>query len=264
MFFILIFFKTLLLILPILLSVGYLTLLERKIFSSIQRRRGPSFIGFFGLFQPLADGLKLFLKEVIVPSKANKIIFLLSPILTFFLSLIGWSIIPFNFNNAYFSNLNLSILFIFALSSLIVYGIIMAGWSSNSKYAFLGSIRSSAQMISYEVSIGIILLNLSLCLISLNFIEIVLYQQLIWFIFLIFPIYIMFFVSILAETNRAPFDLTEAESELVSGYNVEYSAVGFAFFFIAEYSNIILMSVITVILFLGGWVFLFEINNFFF
>src|ERR1700733_472758 len=241
------FFKFLLIILPVLLSVAYLTLLERKILASIQRRRGPSLIGFFGLLQPLADGLKLFLKESILPMKANILIFILSPILTFFLSLLGWAILPLGPNYVLFSNINLSILYIFVLSSLIVYGIIMAGWSSNSKYAFLGAIRSSAQMISYEVSIGIIILTLSLNLGSLNFLDFIYYQKDLWFIFLFYPIFFLFFISSLAETSRAPFDLPEAESELVSGYNVEYSAVGFAFFFIAEYANIILMSIVNVI-----------------
>jgi len=247
------FVKFLLIILPVLLSVAYLTLLERKILASIQRRRGPSLIGFFGLLQPLADGLKLFLKESILPMKANILIFILSPILTFFLSLLGWAILPLGPNFVLFSNINLSILYIFVLSSLIVYGIIMAGWSSNSKYAFLGAIRSSAQMISYEVSIGIIILTLSLNLGSLNFLDFIYYQKDLWFIFLFYPIFFLFFISSLAETSRAPFDLPEAESELVSGYNVEYSAVGFAFFFIAEYANIILMSIVNVILFFGGW-----------
>lgn len=244
--------KIILIILPLLVSVAYLTLAERKIMASIQRRKGPNIVGIFGLLQPLADGLKLFVKETILPSSSNLNVFILSPILTFFLGLLSWCIIPFG-EGLVFSDLNIGVLYLLAISSLGVYGIIMSGWASNSKYAFLGSLRSAAQMISYEVSIGLIIINVLLCVGSLNFSEIVLAQQNIWFIIPLFPIFILFFISILAETNRAPFDLPEAEAELVAGYNVEYSAMGFALFFLGEYSNMILMSSLTTILFLGGW-----------
>jgi len=217
-------FNFLSIILPILVSVAFLTLLERKILSSIQRRRGPNVLGFFGLLQPFADGLKLFLKETIVPSQASQFIFLLAPLITLTLSMLGWTVIPFSKNLVY-SDLDLGLLYIFAISSLNVYGIIIAGWSSNSKYAFLGSLRSAAQMVSYEVSIGLILLNLLIFVGSLNFSIIIEAQREIWFVFPFFPIFLMFFISSLAETNRPPFDLPEAEAELVAGYNVEYSAV---------------------------------------
>lgn len=245
-------FNFLSIVIPILVAVAVLTLLERKILSSIQRRKGPNVMGFFGLLQPFSDGLKLFLKETIVPSQASQIIFLLAPLITLTLSLLGWTVIPFS-KNLVFADLDLGLLFIFAISSLNVYGIIIAGWSSNSKYAFLGSLRSAAQMVSYEVSIGLILLNLLIFVGSLNFSEIIEAQKNIWFIFPFFPIFLMFFISSLAETNRPPFDLPEAEAELVAGYNVEYSAVGFAFFFIGEYANIILMSFMSVLFFFGGW-----------
>lgn len=245
-------------ILPILLSVAFLTLLERKFLASIQRRRGPNVVGFFGLLQPLADGLKLFLKESLIPYSASKFIFLLAPLLTLSLSLFGWTIIPFT-NNISLSDLDLGILFIFAISSLNVYGIVMAGWSSNSKYAFLGGLRSAAQMISYEVSIGLIVLSLIIFVGSLNLFSVLDAQNLFqdlnflkFFFFPFFPVFLMFFVSSFAETNRPPFDLPEAEAELVAGYNVEYSAVNFAFFFIGEYANIILMSSLLVIFFFGG------------
>jgi NADH-quinone oxidoreductase subunit H len=252
-------FNFLSIILPILVSVAFLTLLERKILSSIQRRRGPNVLGFFGLLQPFADGLKLFLKETIVPSQASQFIFLLAPLITLTLSMLGWTVIPFSKNLVY-SDLDLGLLYIFAISSLNVYGIIIAGWSSNSKYAFLGSLRSAAQMVSYEVSIGLILLNLLIFVGSLNFSIIIEAQREIWFVFPFFPIFLMFFISSLAETNRPPFDLPEAEAELVAGYNVEYSAVGFAFFFIGEYANIILMSSLSVIFFFGGWLPFFFFN----
>lgn len=236
----------------ILLAVAFLTLMERKILAASQRRKGPNVVGFMGLLQPFADALKLLLKESILPFIANKILFIIAPLLIFILSLLGWTVIPFC-NYCIISDLNIGILFIFAISSLSVYGIILAGWSSNSRYAFLGALRSSAQMISYEVSMGLILMTLLLYVGSLNLRIIVLYQQDVWFIIPFFPLAVIFFISILAETNRPPFDLPEAEAELVSGYNVEYSSVGFALFFIGEYSNVILMSSFFVILFLGGW-----------
>lgn len=254
-------FNFLLIVVPILLAVAFLTLLERKLLASVQLRRGPSIVGFFGLMQPLSDGLKLFVKEAIIPSQASQLVFLLAPLITFSISLITWSIIPFNYGLV-FSDLDLGLLFFFAISSLAVYGIIIAGWSSNSKYAFLGSLRSAAQMISYEVSIGLIIINLIIFVGSLNLTNIVLAQENVWFLFPFFPIFILFAISGLAETNRPPFDLPEAEAELVAGYIVEYSAVGFALFFIGEYSNIILSSTLSVLLFFGGWFFPFNFLNF--
>jgi len=244
--------KILTIVLALLIGVAYFTLAERKFMSSIQRRRGPNIVGVFGLLQPLADGLKLFLKETILPTSANLGIFLMAPIITFMLSLLGWAVIPLG-QGMVFSDLNLGILYLFAISSLGVYGIIMAGWASNSKYAFLGALRSTAQMVSYEVSIGFILVTVLICAGSLNLSQIVLSQEGMWYLFPLWPIFLVFFVSVLAETNRHPFDLPEAEAELVSGYNVEYSAMGFALFFLGEYGNMILMSSLTVILFLGGW-----------
>ena len=244
--------KILIIIIPLLISVAYFTLAERKVMGSIQRRKGPNVIGFLGLLQPLADGLKLFSKETILPSSANVTVFLFAPLLTFILSLIGWAVIPFS-EGAVLVDLNVGIIYIFAISSLNVFGIIMAGWSSNSKYPFLGSLRSAAQVISYEVSIGFIIANVALCAGTFNLSTIVTTQKSIWFFVPLFPMFIIFLVSILAETNRHPFDLPEAEAELVSGYNVEYSAMTFALFFLAEYANMLLMSSFTVILFLGGW-----------
>jgi NADH-quinone oxidoreductase subunit H len=244
--------QILLLVVPLLIAVAYLTLAERKVIAAMQYRVGPNVVGVFGLLQPLADGLKLFLKETIIPNNGNTIIFLIAPMLTFILSLIGWAVIPFD-EGAVLADLNLGIMYLLAISSLSVYGIITSGWSSNSKYAFLGALRSSAQMISYEVSIGLIIINVLLCVGSLNLSQIVLAQESIWFIIPLFPLFIMFFISTLAETNRHPFDLPEAEAELVAGYNIEYSAMGFALFFIGEYANIILMSSLSVLLFLGGW-----------
>jgi len=222
--------EVLLLIIFLLISVAYFTLAERKIMASIQRRRGPNVIGYLGLLQPLADGLKLFVKETNIPTGSNLSIFFLAPILTFFLSLISWAIIPFG-ENIVISNIDMGLLYLLAISSLGVYGIILSGWSSNSKYAFLGGLRSASQMISYEVSIGFTLINVVLCVGSFNLSKIVISQQIVWFIFPMFPIFLIFFISGLAETNRHPFDLPEAEAELVSGYNVEYAGMSFALFF---------------------------------
>jgi NADH-quinone oxidoreductase subunit H len=244
--------KILAIVVPLLISVAYFTIAERKFMGSIQRRRGPNVIGFVGLLQPLADGLKLFVKETILPSNSNIYVFLLAPILTFILSLVGWAVIPLA-ENIVISDMNLGILYLLAISSLSVYGIVMAGWSSNSKYPFLGSLRSAAQMISYEVSIGFIIVNICVCVGSFNLSDIVLAQEKVWFIVPLFPMFILFYISMLAETNRHPFDLPEAEAELVSGYNVEYSAMTFALFFLGEYANMLLMSAFSSILFLGGW-----------
>jgi NADH-quinone oxidoreductase subunit H len=244
--------KSLALIIPLLVAVAYLTLLERKVMASMQQRRGPNVVGLFGLLQPLADGLKLLVKETILPSSANTVIFIMAPIITFLLALLTWAVIPFG-DNMVLIDLNVGVLFVFAISSLGVYGIITAGWSSNSKYAFLGSLRSAAQMVSYEVSIGLIIMCVLLCAGSLNLTEIVKAQQEMWYCVPLFPLFLMFFVSALAETNRAPFDLPEAEAELVSGYNTEYAAMGFALFFLGEYANMILMCSMVNIFFLGGW-----------
>jgi len=244
--------KILAIVVPLLISVAYFTIAERKIMGIIQRRRGPNVIGFVGLLQPLADGLKLFAKETILPSNSNIIVFLLAPILSFLLSLISWSVIPFS-ETIVLSDINVGILYLFATSSLSVYGIVMAGWSSNSKYPFLGALRSAAQMISYEISIGFIIVNVCVCAGSFNLSSIVFAQKNIWFIVPLFPMFVIFYISMLAETNRHPFDLPEAEAELVSGYNVEYSAMTFALFFLGEYANMLLMSAFSAILFLGGW-----------
>lgn len=244
--------KILIIIVPLLIAIAYLTLAERKILGSIQLRKGPNIVGVFGLLQPIADGLKLFSKETILPTQANLGIFILAPILAFFLALLSWAVIPYS-RGAVVADLNIGILYLFAISSISVYAILTSGWSSNSKYAFFGAIRAAAQMISYEVSIGIILMTVVVCSGTLNLTEIVLAQKEIWYIIPLFPAAIMFFISALAETNRAPFDLTEGESELVSGYNVEYSGMTFALFMLAEYAHIILMSVLTSLLFLGGW-----------
>lgn len=244
--------KILILILPILIAVAYFTLAERKILSTIQRRKGPNVVGTFGLLQPLSDGLKLFVKETILPSNSDVILFILAPIMTFFLSILGWAVIPMG-KYMFFSEINIGILYLLAISSLGVYGVIIAGWSSNSKYAFLGALRSTAQMISYEISIGFTILSIIVCAGSLNLLEIVFAQQNVWYFVPMFPLFLIFFISILAETNRHPFDLPEAEAELVSGYNVEYSAMGFALFFLGEYANMLLMSSLATILFLGGW-----------
>jgi NADH-quinone oxidoreductase subunit H len=253
--------KILAIVVPLLISVAYFTIAERKLMGSIQRRRGPNVIGFVGLLQPLADGLKLFVKETILPSNSNIYVFLLAPILTFVLSLIGWAVIPLS-ETIVISDMNLGVLYLLAISSLSVYGIIMAGWSSNSKYPFLGSLRSAAQMISYEVSIGFIIVNICVCAGSFNLSNIVLSQEKTWYIIPLFPMFILFYISMLAETNRHPFDLPEAEAELVSGYNVEYSAMTFALFFLGEYANMLLMSAFSSILFLGGWLPLFDVLPF--
>lgn len=253
--------KILIIIVPLLLSVAFFTLAERKVLGAIQRRRGPNVVGAYGLLQPLSDGFKLLVKETVLPSSANKLIFILSPILTFVISLMGWAVIPYD-KYSILAEMNVSILYLFAMSSLGVYGIIMSGWSSNSKYAFLGALRSTAQMVSYEVSIGFIMITLVVCCGSFNLQNIIEHQRNIWFVIPFFPLFLMFFTSALAETNRHPFDLPEAEAELVSGYNVEYSAMGFALFSLGEYANMLMMSSINVILFFGGWLPPFEFLSF--
>jgi len=254
--------KILSIIVPVLIAVAFFTVAERKIMGAIQRRKGPNVIGFLGLLQALADGLKLFVKETTLPSNSNLIIFILAPLLAFILSLIGWAVIPFS-DQLVVTDLNFGILYLFAISSLNVYGILLAGWSSNSKYAYLGALRSAAQMISYEISISFIVLTTVICAGSFNLNNIIIAQTNIWFLIPLFPMFIIFYISMLAETNRHPFDLPEAEAELVSGYNVEYSAMTFALFFLAEYSNMLLMSSFAAILFLGGWQPFFKIFPFY-
>src|SRR4051794_32161590 len=235
-------------VLPLLVAVAYLTYAERKVLAAAQLRMGPNVVGPFGLLQPLADGLKLLMKETVIPSSANRMVFIAAPILTFVLSLIAWAVIPFNAGMV-LSNINVGILYLFAISSLGVYGIIMAGWASNSKYAFLGALRSAAQMVSYEVSIGFVIITVLLCVGSLRLTDVVLAQRTIWFCVPLLPMFVIFFVSGLAETNRLPFDLPEGESEIVAGYMVEYSSMSFALFFLGEYANMILVSAMTAILF---------------
>jgi NADH-quinone oxidoreductase subunit H len=252
MFLIVVLLKILIIIVTLLIAVAFFTLAERKILGSIQRRKGPNVVGVYGLLQPISDGFKLLIKETVLPSSANKFIFVLAPIITFVVSLMGWSIIPYG-KYSLLSDINIGILYIFAISSLGVYGIIMSGWSSNSKYAFLGALRSTAQMVSYEVSIGFIIVTVVVCCGSFNLHHIIESQKNVWFIIPFFPLFLIFFTSSLAETNRHPFDLPEAEAELVSGYNVEYSAMGFALFSLGEYSNMLLMSALNSILFFGGY-----------
>ncbi|MCH2548174.1 MAG: NADH-quinone oxidoreductase subunit NuoH [Alphaproteobacteria bacterium] len=245
--------KILLIMLPLLGAVAYLTYAERKVIAGMQMRKGPNVVGPFGLLQPLADGLKLFMKETIIPSGASPVVFVLAPMITFALAMVGWAVIPLA-DGWVIANINVGILYLFAISSLGVYGIIMAGWASNSKYAFLGAIRSAAQMVSYEVSIGFVIVCVLIVVGSLNLNDVVLAQKNGWFIFgPLLPMFVVFYISALAETNRLPFDLPEAEAELVSGYNVEYSSMTFAMFFLGEYANMILMCGMATVLFLGGW-----------
>ena len=245
-------YKILFLLVPVLVSVAMIVWLDRRIWAFVQKRRGPNVVGPFGLFQSIADALKYVFKEIIVPASSNKVIFVLAPIVTMTLALIAWAVIPFS-ETQVLANINVGILYLFAVSSLGVYGIIMAGWASNSKYPFLGAIRSAAQMISYEISIGIIIINVLLCVGSLNLNDIVLAQKKVWFIIPLFPMFVIFFISALAETNRPPFDLPEAEAELVAGYQTEYSGMMYAMFWLGEYANILLMCAMGSILFLGGW-----------
>ena len=245
-------YKILFLLLPVLVSVAMIVWLDRRIWAFVQKRKGPNVVGPFGLLQSLADALKYIFKEIIIPASSNKIIFILAPIVTMTLALVAWAVIPFS-EDFVLADINVGILYIFAISSLGVYGIIMGGWASNSKYPFLGSIRSAAQMVSYEVSIGVIIINVLLCVGSLNLSDIVLAQENIWFVVPLFPMFVIFFISALAETNRPPFDLPEAEAELVSGYQTEYSGMMYAMFWLGEYANILLMCALGSILFLGGW-----------
>jgi NADH-quinone oxidoreductase subunit H len=245
-------YKIFFVLIPVLVSVAMVVWLDRRIWGLVQKRRGPNVVGPFGLFQTLADALKYLLKEVIIPASANKPVFILAPIITMTLALIAWAVIPMS-ETMILSDINVGLLYLFAVSSLGVYGIIMGGWASNSKYPFLGAIRSAAQMVSYEVSIGIIIINVLLCVGSLNLKDIVLAQQELWFVIPLFPMFVIFFISALAETNRPPFDLPEAEAELVSGYQTEYSGMMYAMFWLGEYANILLMCAMGSILFLGGW-----------
>ena len=245
-------YKILFLLVPVLVSVAMIVWLDRRIWAFVQKRQGPNVVGPFGLLQSLADALKYIFKEIIIPSSSNKVIFILAPIVTMTLALIAWAVIPFSATQV-LANINVGILYLFAVSSLGVYGIIMGGWASNSKYPFLGAIRSAAQMVSYEVSIGVIIINVLLCVGSLNLNDIVIAQQNLWFVVPLFPMFVIFFISALAETNRPPFDLPEAEAELVAGYQTEYSGMMYAMFWLGEYANILLMCAMGAILFLGGW-----------
>ena len=245
-------YKILFLLVPVLVSVAMIVWLDRRVWAFVQKRRGPNVVGPFGLLQTLADALKYIFKEIIIPATSNKAVFILAPIVTMTLALISWAVIPFG-ENFVLADINVGILYLFAVSSLGVYGIIMGGWASNSKYPFLGAIRSAAQMVSYEVSIGVIIINVLLCVGSLNLSEIVLAQENIWFVIPLFPMFVIFFISALAETNRPPFDLPEAEAELVAGYQTEYSGMMYAMFWLGEYANILLMCAMGSILFLGGW-----------
>ncbi len=245
-------YKILFLLIPVLVTVAMIVWLDRRVWALVQKRRGPNVVGPFGLLQSLADALKYIFKEIIIPASSNKVIFILAPIITMTLALVAWAVIPFS-ENLVLSDINVGILYLFAVSSLGVYGIIMGGWASNSKYPFLGAIRSAAQMVSYEVSIGVIIINVLLCVGSLNLTDIVLAQQNTWFVLPLFPMFVIFFISALAETNRPPFDLPEAEAELVAGYQTEYSGMMYAMFWLGEYANILLMCAMGSILFLGGW-----------
>jgi NADH-quinone oxidoreductase subunit H len=254
-------YKILFLLMPVLVSVALIVWLDRRIWAFVQKRQGPNVVGPFGLFQSLADALKYIFKEIIIPSSSNKVIFVLAPIITMTLALISWAVIPFSATQV-LADINVGILYLFAVSSLGVYGIIMGGWASNSKYPFLGAIRSAAQMVSYEVSIGVIIINVLLCVGSLNLNDIVMAQENIWFVIPLFPMFIIFFISALAETNRPPFDLPEAEAELVAGYQTEYSGMMYAMFWLGEYANILLMCAMGSVLFLGGWLSPIEIYPF--
>ena len=245
-------YKILFLLIPVLVSVAMIVWLDRRVWAFVQKRQGPNVVGPFGLLQSLADALKYIFKEMIIPSSSNKVIFILAPIVTMTLALIAWAVIPFSATQV-LADINVGILYLFAVSSLGVYGIIMGGWASNSKYPFLGAIRSAAQMVSYEVSIGVIIINVLLCVGSLNLNDIVIAQQNMWFVIPLFPMFVIFFISALAETNRPPFDLPEAEAELVAGYQTEYSGMMYAMFWLGEYANILLMCAMGAILFLGGW-----------
>ncbi len=254
-------YKILFLLVPVLVSVAMIVWLDRRIWAFVQKRQGPNVVGPFGLLQSLADALKYIFKEVIIPSSSNKVIFILAPIVTMTLALVSWAVIPFSATQV-IANINVGILYLFAVSSLGVYGIIMGGWASNSKYPFLGAIRSAAQMVSYEVSIGVIIINVLLCVGSLNLNDIVIAQEELWFVVPLFPMFVIFFISALAETNRPPFDLPEAEAELVAGYQTEYSGMMYAMFWLGEYANILLMCAMGSILFLGGWLSPIEIYPF--
>jgi len=254
-------YKILFLLVPVLVSVAMIVWLDRRIWAFVQKRQGPNVVGPFGLLQSLADALKYIFKEVIIPSSSNKVIFILAPIVTMTLALVSWAVIPFSATQV-LADINVGILYLFAVSSLGVYGIIMGGWASNSKYPFLGAIRSAAQMVSYEVSIGVIIINVLLCVGSLNLNDIVIAQENLWFVIPLFPMFVIFFISALAETNRPPFDLPEAEAELVAGYQTEYSGMMYAMFWLGEYANILLMCAMGAILFLGGWLSPIEIYPF--